>query len=323
MLEAMHQAAVGDDVFGEDPTINQLEARMAGLFGKEAGLFCSSGTMTNQVAIKVHTRPGDEVVCHRESHIYQYEGGGIAFNAGCSVHLIDGNRGRIDPDLLPGAMNNPDDVHKARTSLVSIEDTANRGGGAVYRVEDIARISSFCTDHNLPLHLDGARVFNALAVNGMEPLAYGNHFNSISVCLSKGLGCPVGSVLVGDAEFIRQGRRVRKVFGGGMRQAGYLAAAGLYALDHHVERLKEDHQHALVIADTLRQQQWVNEIFPVETNIVVVQVQGLTEQDVCAKLRDNGVFAMPFGKQLVRFVTHLDITPAQVDFTCQVISKLA
>ncbi len=322
MLEAMMKARVGDDVFGEDSTVNELEEKAAAIFGKEAGLFCPSGTMTNQIAIKLHTQPGDEVICHREAHIYQYEGGGIAFNAGCSVHLIDGDRGRVSlEDVKRGV--NPDDVHKPVSTLVAVEDTSNRGGGAIYNVEELQRISGFCRKQGLAFHLDGARVFNSLVETGVSSLAYGQMFDTISVCLSKGLGCPVGSVLLGSKEHIRKARRIRKVFGGGMRQAGYLAAAGIYALDHHVERLKDDHQRARKLASALIALQWVEVVIPVETNIVVVRLtQGHNEQDVQRKLMESGVLGIPFGKGLLRFVLHLHIGDSELNNIVHILNQV-
>ena len=246
----MFSAPLGDDVFGEDPSVNRLESITAELFGKEAGLFCASGTMTNQIAIKVHTQPGDEVICDKLSHIYQYEGGGIAFNSGCSVRLIEGDRGRITAEQVKVSIN-PTDIHKPLSTLVSLENTANRGGGSCYDFSEIERIKQVCLQNNMKLHLDGARLFNAIVAKDETPQQYGAVFDSISVCLSKGLGAPVGSVLVGNTAFIQKARRIRKVFGGGMRQAGILAAAGIYALENNITRLKEDHQHANLIAQAL------------------------------------------------------------------------
>jgi threonine aldolase len=323
MLSAMQQAQVGDDVFGEDPTIIALENRLATMFGKEAGLFCPSGTMTNQIAIKLHTQPGDEVICHKESHVYQYEGGGIAFNAGCSVHLVDGNRGRMSADQVSSAINNRLDVHKAMSRLVVLEDTSNRGGGAVYHYPDIETIAAVCQENQLKLHLDGARLFNALIVNKMNPTAYAAPFDTISICLSKGLGCPVGSVLIGSALHIERARRIRKVFGGGMRQAGYLAAAGLYALDHHIERLATDHANATILANELKKQEWVSQVIPVETNIVIIKLrEGLSEKTVHQKLAEQNVHTIPFGPGLIRFVTHLDLHDVHINKTCEVINTL-
>jgi threonine aldolase len=323
MLEAMQTAAVGDDVFGEDPTINALESKLAAILGKEAGLFCPSGTMTNQIAIKLHTRPGDEVICHRESHVYQYEGGGIAFNAGCSVSLWDGNRGMLTAAQVNAAVNNRNDVHKAYSRLVVLEDTSNRGGGAVYDYNEIVAIKDACQQHSLALHLDGARLFNALAVNGINPTAYAKPFDTISICLSKGLGCPVGSVLVGTKEQITAARRIRKVLGGGMRQAGYLAAAGIYALDHHIKRLHDDHSRAKTLQSALEKCAWVQEVFPVDTNIVVLRINNdLSETDIHAKLKDQGVLTIPFGPGLIRFVTHLDIHDNHIERTINTIEHL-
>src|SRR5687767_3330880 len=242
MKEAMMNAQVGDDVFGEDFSINQLESIAAGMFGMEAGLFCPSGTMTNQIAIKCHTQPGDEVICDESSHVYQYEGGGIAFNSGASVKLLPGDRGRISSEQVLHSIN-PDDNHKANTSLVCLENTSNRGGGSCYDLKEVQQIHNICKENNLKLHLDGARIFNALAATRESPKQYGELFDSISICLSKSLGCPVGSVLLGKKELIKKGRRVRKVMGGGMRQGGFLAAAGIYALENHLERLAEDHEN--------------------------------------------------------------------------------
>ena len=258
MLNAMMEAPVGDDVFGEDPSVNNLEKRAAEMFGMEAGLFCPSGTMTNQIAIKCHTQPGDEVICDSTAHIYQYEGGGIAFNSGASVKLLSGDRGRISAQQVKEAIN-PDDVHRAHTSLVCLENTSNRGGGSCYDINNIKEIKKVCTEAGLPLHLDGARLFNAIVAKEENVLDYGRLFNSISICLSKGLGAPVGSVLLGTNTFIKKARRIRKVFGGGMRQAGYIAAAGLYALQNNISRLTNDHAAAKQIADALE-----NAIFCVE-----------------------------------------------------------
>src|SRR6478752_5169970 len=250
MLYVMFKAPVGDDVFGEDPTVNRLEAMTAEMFGMEAAIFCPSGTMTNQIAIKCHTRPGDEVICDKVSHVYIYEGGGIAVNSNCQVKPIDGDRGMIRADQVIEAIN-PDDVHKPRTRLVSLENTANRGGGSCYNFSEFQKIKEVCLNNDLSLHLDGARLWNALVAKNETPKQYGEVFDSISVCLSKGMGAPVGSLLLGKHDYIKQARRARKVFGGGMRQAGYLAAAGIYALEHNIERLAEDHEHAREIAAAL------------------------------------------------------------------------
>jgi threonine aldolase len=322
MLNAMMTAKVGDDVFGEDPTINTLEAMTARLFGMEAALYCPSGTMSNQIAIKCHTQPGDEVVCEKSAHVYVYEGGGIAFNSGSQVRALDGNLGRITAAQVTTAIN-PDDVHRARTSLVTLENTCNRGGGSCYDLEEIRKIRQVCSDNQLRLHLDGARLFNALVATGQSAAVYGRLFDSISVCLNKGLGCPIGSILIGPAAFIRQARRVRKVFGGGMRQAGFMAAAGVYALENHIGRLADDHTHARRIASALEKKKFVRSIMPVETNIIIFEVEG----DGCAKalaqrLREKDILAIAISANQIRFVTHLDITSDMVDKVVSVIEQL-
>lgn len=322
MRIAMANAPVGDDVFGEDPTINELENRMAKLFGMEAGIFCPSGTMTNQIAIKIHTQAGQEVICEKNAHVYIYEGGGIAFNSGCQVKPISGNHGRITAAQIADNIN-PDDIHKAPTSLVCLENTANRGGGSCYEWTDILAIKELCNQHHLKLHLDGARLFNALVAKNETPQQYGATFNTISICLSKGLGCPVGSVLIGSKTDIQHARRIRKVLGGGMRQAGSLAAAGLYALDHHVQRLAEDHHHAQQITTALHQKNFVKNILPVETNIIIFEVNHTTTAPtLAATLKEKGILAIAISNTQLRFVVHLDITPAMVDQTCSAIAAL-
>lgn len=322
MLEAMFKAPVGDDVFGEDPSVNRLEAMSADMFGMEAALFCPSGTMTNQIAIKCHTQPGDEVICDKYSHVYIYEGGGIAFNSGCQVKALNGDRGRITAEQVVETINS-DDVHKCRTSLVSLENTANRGGGSCYNFADIQHIKEVCLSNKLKLHLDGARLWNALVANKETTVQYGEIFDSISICLSKGLGTPVGSLLLGDTEFIRQARRVRKVFGGGMRQAGYLAAAGIYALENNISRLEEDHQHAKQIAAALGKKDFVGKIMPVETNIVIFEVLGsYTPKTLCEKLEENNILCLSLSPTQLRMVTHLDFTKEMLNKLLQVIEAL-
>jgi len=322
MLDAMMQARVGDDVFGEDPSINQLEALSAGLFGMEAALYCPSGTMSNQIAIKCHTQPGDEVVCERQAHVYIYEGGGIAFNSGAQVRSIDGDHGRITAEQVFQSIN-PDDVHKARTTLVCLENTSNRGGGSCYDEQEIMKVRQVCTDNSLKLHLDGARLFNALVAKNESARWYGETFDSISVCLNKGLGCPIGSVLLGTAPFIRQARRVRKVFGGGMRQAGFMAAAGIYALEHHVDRLAEDHEHAKLLAAALAKKDFVRNIMPVETNIVILEMENsCNPRTVAAQLKGKDILTIAISSSQLRLVTHLDISPAMVDRAIQIIGGL-
>lgn len=322
MRNAMFEAPVGDDVFGEDPTVNLLQERAAALFGMEAGLFCASGTQTNQIAINVHVNPGGEVICHEESHIYKYEGGGIAKNSGASVRLLQGDRGRLTADSISQWIN-PDDVHLPVTELISLEDTANRGGGAIYDFEEIKRIRSFSLAQNIPLHLDGARLFNALVETGTDIREYAAQFDSISICLSKGLGAPIGSVLLGKADFIHKARRVRKVLGGGMRQAGMIAAAGLYALENNVQRLKQDHLYARKIEETLLDLPWISSVLPVQTNIVVGILQESARRDeIIGKLKENGILAMAFGPGMIRMVTHLDITECDLSRTCEALIRV-
>jgi len=322
MLQAMFTAAVGDDVFGEDPSINQLEAMSAEMFGMEAAVFCPSGTMTNQIAIKVHTQPGDEIICEKLSHVYIYEGGGIAFNSGCQVKTLQGERGRISAEqVLEGI--NPSDIHKAKTSLVSLENTTNRGGGSCYKFADIELIKEVCVQNNLKLHLDGARLWNALVAKNETPKQYGEVFDSISICLSKGLGTPVGSLLLGQKEYIKKARRVRKVFGGGMRQAGYLAAAGIYALENNIERLEKDHQHAKQITTALIKKEFTGAIMPVETNIVIFEVLApYTPKSFAAELAKFSILSMPISANQVRMVTHLDITETMIKNLVAVIEAL-
>jgi threonine aldolase len=307
MLECMFNAEVGDDVFGEDPTVNELEAYCANLFGMEAALFCPSGTMTNQIAIKCHTQPGDEVICDKVSHVYIYEGGGIAFNSGAQVKTIDGIRGLVTAEDVEACIN-PDDVHKANSSLVVLENTGNRGGGSCYEFEEILKIKKVCDNNGLKLHLDGARLFNALVAMKHTEKQYGEVFDSISICLSKGLGTPLGSVLLGKTDFIKKARRVRKVLGGGMRQGGYMAAAGLFALHNNVNRLANDHQHAKQIAHALLEKDFVGKMMPVETNIVIFEI--LSEGGpvaFCERMKHNDILCLPISATQVRMVTHLDV----------------
>jgi threonine aldolase len=306
MREAMFNAALGDDVFGEDPTVNALEKKVADMFGMEAALFCVSGTQTNQIAISVHLSKGQEVICDEISHIYLYEGGGIMANSGASVKLLKGDLGRLSKAQIEVAIS-PDDIHACESKLISLENTVNKGGGSVYSSENLQEISSFCKQVQIPLHLDGARIFNAMVATGQTPKQFGEWFDSISVCLSKGLGAPVGSVLVGSSDFIKKARRVRKRLGGGWRQAGFLAAAGIYALDYQVDRLQEDHDRAKEIASICANLPWVDSILPVTTNIVILQLKdGIRSLDQVAKLKSQGIFCAPFGPSYIRFVTHLN-----------------
>lgn len=322
MREAMFTTPVGDDVFGEDPTINELQEFTADYFGMEAALFCSSGTQTNQIAINVHVKPGGEVICHEDSHIYKYEGGGIAKNSGASVRLLQGNRGRLTADAIEKWIL-PDDVHFPITQLISLEDTANRGGGAVYDFEEIKRIHEVALKHNLPLHLDGARLFNALRINQIDQKVYASQFDSISICLSKGLGAPVGSLLLGTTDFIHKARRVRKVMGGGMRQAGFLAAAGLFALKNNVERLDIDHKHAKQLELALNSCEWVKQCIPVETNIVVVELNRPEQRDsIIQALAKEQIKVIAFGPGMIRFVTHLDCSNEQIEYVVEKLKTL-
>ncbi|MES2131420.1 MAG: low-specificity L-threonine aldolase [Bacteroidota bacterium] len=308
MFEAMMTAEVGDDVYGEDPTVSELEKKAAKLFSKEAAMFCPSGTMTNQIAIKCHTQPGDELICESNSHIYHYEGGGISFNSGVQAKLIEGDRGRLKASQLEECIN-ADYDWLAHTSLVCLENTVNRAGGSFYDLESVKQIKTVCNQKKLALHLDGARVFNALVENKYSASDLGQSFNSISICLSKGLGAPVGSLLLGDSDFIKRARRVRKVMGGGMRQAGFLAAAGIYALDHHIDRLKEDHKRAREIGAVLKTMPYVKEVMPVDTNIIIFHLTDAhTASSFEEKLKPHGIKVSQFGKQIVRLVTHLDFT---------------
>ncbi len=322
MLDAMFKAKVGDDVFHEDPTVNELEHFAAEMFGMEASLFCSSGTMTNQIAIKCHTQPGDEVICDRTSHIFQYEAGGIAFNSGCSVNVIVGNKGRISVEQVKEHIN-ADDVHKAVSSLVSLENTSNRGGGSCYDFNEMIKIAELCKQKGLKFHIDGARLFNAIVAKNESPKQYGEIFDSISICLSKGLGAPVGSLIIGDKELIKKARRVRKVFGGGMRQAGYIAAAGLYALQNNIDRLQIDHNNATKIATSLRTKSFVDEILPVETNIIIFSVKNeMTPKLFIEKMKEHEILMYPISPTQVRIVVHLDISTEMIEETIQIISQL-
>ncbi len=323
MLEYMISAPTGDDVFSEDPTVNELQQYAAELFGMEDALYCSSGTQTNQIAINVHTQPGDEVICSSLSHIYLYEGGGVALNSLCSMAMIEGDRGRLSAQDVQ-LMINPDDIHRPITRLISLEDTVNKGGGAVYDFQEIMKIKSVANENGLALHCDGARLFNALHVNNLSPSEYAAPFDSISICLSKGLGAPVGSLLLGKKDFIKKARRRRKSFGGGMRQAGIIAAAGLYALKNNIERLKDDHLMAKKISSELQPLTWVKSVMPVDTNIVIFSVKkenGALEY--VEKLKRLGVLCFPFGSDKIRMVTHLDISDSQYDYLFEKIKSIS
>lgn len=310
MLDAMMSAEVGDDVFKEDPTVNKLESKVAAMFGMEAALYFPSGTMANQTAIKLHTQPGDQLICDKYAHVYNYEGGGVSFNSGVSCKLVDGDRGLMTAEQIVAAINPPDFYHSPLTSLVCIENTANRGGGACWDFEALKKIRNVCDTHNLSYHLDGARIWNALIAKGETSKQYGALFDTVSVCLSKGLGCPVGSVLIGTEKDIQRAIRVRKVLGGGMRQVGFLAAAGIYALDNHTERLTEDHKKAKEIGATLTSLSFVNSVEPIETNIVIFELNQnyMSLSLFLEKLKKNNVEIIGMGQGKLRMVTHLDYT---------------
>lgn len=317
MLEAMFSARVGDDVYGEDETVNALEEKLADMFGKQAALFCPSGTMSNQIAIKCLTSPMDEVICDALSHVYLYEAAGMAFNSSVSVRTIEGDRGRLTAGQVEEAIN-PIDIHHPRTSLVVVENTSNRGGGSYYTLDEIEPLYHLCQLKKLSLHLDGARIFNALTESGEDAKDYGHFFDTISVCLSKGLGAPAGSVLLGSVELIARAKRIRKVLGGAMRQVGYLAAAGIYALDHNIGQLKQDHAHARFIAGALKELPVVQELMPVDTNIIIGKLRSdVSAENFVDRLDRHGIKSAVFGPNLFRMVTHLDISPEMVDYTLQ------
>lgn len=324
MLEAMFSAEVGDDTFKADPTVNALEEKVAQLFGKEGALFCPSGTMTNQIAIKAHTTPGGQIICSQLSHIYNYEGGGISFNSGANCKFIDSEKGFFTAEQVRKAINPSDNVHLAETQLISLENTTNKGGGAIWNFEEIKQIRKVTQEYQLPIHLDGARLFNALVETNQTTQDFGAQFDSISICLSKGLGCPVGSLIIGDSDFIRKANRIRKVFGGMMRQSGYLAAAGLYALEHHIERLKEDHQRAKHIAAILSTCSFVKKIENVETNIVIFYLQeDINENDFIQQLEHHGISIISMGEGKLRITTHLDFTDLMLEYFSEVIKNLS
>ncbi len=323
MLEAMMNAEVGDDTFGEDPSVNALQEKVAAIFDMEEALFFPSGTMSNQVAIKAHTNPGEAVICSSLSHIQNYEGGGMAVHAGVSPFFVDTERGFFTAEQVDKVLTAPDNVHTPYTTLVSIENTTNKGGGAIWPSEEIKNLSELAHAKGLKTHLDGARLFNALVETGESPKVYGNWFDSISICFSKGLGAPVGSALIGSAEFITKARRIRKVFGGMMRQSGYLAAAASYALDHHVERLKIDHHHAKKIASALEQCPWVKTVSPTETNIIIFTLREEYSPDqFIEEMAKQGHRLIAMDQSTLRITTHLDITEEDVDRLCSAIKNL-
>ncbi|HLV15490.1 MAG TPA: GntG family PLP-dependent aldolase [Xanthomarina sp.] len=323
MLEAMLQAKVGDDVYKEDPTVNELEERLATMFGKPKALFFPTGTMANQTAIKLHTNPGDQVICDKDAHIYNYEGGGASFNSGVSCKLLQGTRGMFTAEQVVEAINPPDFYHSPLTTLVEVENTANRGGGACWDFQELKKIKSVCNSHNLGFHLDGARIWNALVEREEVAKDYGRVFDTISVCLSKGLGCPIGSVLIGDEKIMQNAIRIRKILGGGMRQVGYLAAAGLYALDHNIERLAEDHLRAKEIGQVLNSLSFVKKVEPVETNIIIFELHQKTDESKFLKfLEDNHIRLSGMGQGKLRIVTHLDYTDNMHDAFLTILKRV-
>lgn len=324
MHDAMMTAEVGDDVFGEDPSVKKLEQKCADLLGMDAGIFCPSGTMTNQIGIKVLTQPYDEVICYKGAHIYKYEGGGLAGNSLISSRLIDGDRGRLSVKDVDENINNYNDPHQAKSSTVALENTVVREAGSFYRIDQIKEVSEFSRSKGLSMHLDGARFFNAIVETGDDPKEYGKLFDTISICLSKGLGTPVGSVLVCKKENELKARRIRKVFGGGMRQAGYLAAAGIYALDNHVSRLKEDHARARELGKVISSLSWVESVMPVDTNIVIFAMkESIAPENVLQKLSAENIKALKFGPREIRMVTHLDFDDRMLEKAVDVFKKLS
>lgn len=324
MLQCMFRADVGDDVYKQDPTVIALEEKVAAIFGMEAALFFPSGTMANQTAIKLHTQPGEQLIADKWAHIFHYEGGGVSFNSGVSCNLIDGNRGMITAAQVAAAINPPEFYHNPLTSLVCVENTTNKGGGACYDINQLLQIRQVCKQNNLKFHLDGARIWNALVVTRENPRNFGQIFDTISVCLSKGLGAPVGSLLISDKETINRALRIRKILGGGMRQIGYLAAAGIYALDHHVGRLAEDHRRAKELAQLLKTLPWVGDVEPVETNILIFSLrEGLSEQTFINRLKERNIHISSMGAGRLRIVTHLDYKEVMHSYVMETFQRLA
>jgi threonine aldolase len=315
MLDAMMSAVVGDDVFKEDPTVNALEEKVAKLFGMESALFFPSGTMTNQTAIKLHTQPGEQLICDKYAHIYNYEGGGVSFNSGVSCRLVDGSRGTMTAAQVESVINPPDFYHSPLTTLVCVENTANKGGGTCWDFQELEKIRKVCDEHHLGFHLDGARIWNAMVEKNETALQYGQLFDTISVCLSKGLGCPVGSLLLGTKEQMDKAIRIRKIFGGGMRQSGFLAAAAIYALDNHIERLAEDHKKAKEIGAALLAKLFIKKVEPIETNIVIFEIDEsfMTSDTFVNKLKEKDILIIGMGQGKLRMVTHLDYTDEMHD----------
>ena len=322
MLQYMFNAHVGDDVYKQDPTVIELENRTAEFFGMEAGLFFPSGTMANQTAIKLHTQPGEQLIADKYAHVYHYEGGGVSFNSGVSCCLLDGDRGMINAKQVAAAINDPEFYHSPLTSLVCVENTTNKGGGACYELQDLRDIKKVCDANNLKFHLDGARIWNALVAKRQNPKEFGAIFDTISVCLSKGLGAPIGSVLLGSKADINRALRIRKILGGGMRQVGYLAAAGLYALANNIERLAEDHRRAKEIGAILSTKSWVASVEPVETNILIFSLaEGYSDQLLIEKLKQKNIIISSLGHNKLRIVTHLDYKEVMHTYVIDTLSK--
>lgn len=323
MLQAMFNAKVGDDVFKQDPTVNAFEKMVADLFGMEAALFFPTGTMANQTAIKLNTNPGDQIICDKWSHIHLYESGGASSNSGVNFNLLDGKRGMITAEQVKEGINDPEFYHTPMSKMVGIENTTNKGGGACYDISELQKIKQVCVDHNLKYHLDGARLWNAMIAKKQQPKQFGELFDTISVCFSKGLGCPIGSVLLSDAETIHRALRIRKIFGGNMRQSGYLAAAGIYALQNNINRLEEDHRRAKELGSKLAECSWVLRVAPVETNIIVFSVQSHIEDNlVIEKLKQKGIAISLLAKGKLRIVTHLDYSQVMHEYVLEIIEKL-
>lgn len=324
MREAMLSAEVGDDVIGNDPTVELLQDYVAELLGKEAAVYMPSGTMTNQIAVRLHCNPGDEFLCEAGCHIYNYEQGGYAQLSGVVARTLEGQHGVLSPEQLHGQIHAEND-HLLHTRMITLENTHNRGGGTVQPPETVEAICSWAKEHGLSTHLDGARLFNAVAASGVEAQRWAAGFDSVSVCFSKGLGAPIGSALAGSKEFIRRARRARKLFGGGMRQVGIIAAGALFAVQHHRERLVEDHRNAQLLATAVDRAEGLSLAAPPQTNIVIVQVapQLGTSAGLVERLEEHGVGALPFGPQSVRLVTHLDVSRAQIESACEALEAVA
>ena len=324
MLEAMFSAKVGDDVFKQDPTVNEFEGIVADLFGMEAALFFPTGTMANQTAIRLNTNPGDQIICDKWAHIHLYESGGASANSGVNFNLLNGSRGLITADLVNEGINDPEFYHTPLSKMVGIENTTNKGGGACYEIEELQKIKQVCKDHNLKYHLDGARLWNAMVAKKQQPKQFGELFDTISICFSKGLGCPIGSVLLSDAETMHRALRVRKIFGGNLRQSGYLAAAGIYALQNNIDRLEDDHRRAKELGVQLEQCSWVKVVEPVETNIVVFSAQAhILDQEVIAKFKQKGIFVSLLAKGKIRIVTHLDYRQVMHEYVLETLEKMS